>query len=51
MAMKDYIPLNLPLMANPVNWLIVALIVALGIMALTFVFNAGNIAKESENGE
>ena len=37
-SIKKYIPLNLPMMANPVNWLIVALIVALGGVAIAAIF-------------
>jgi hypothetical protein len=46
--MRDYIPLNLALMANPVNWVIVALMVLLGGMALAYVTQLAPAPKNDQ---
>lgn len=47
-----YIPLNFALLANPVNWLIVALVVMLGGAAFIAILSStgSNFAKENADG-
>lgn len=47
--LKKYIPLNFALMMNPVNWLIVALIVVLGGVALASIIPSTNAFQAEEN--
>lgn len=42
--MLKYIPLNFTLMSNPVNWVIVALVLLLGGLGLTLVVNGIDIS-------
>lgn len=44
--MTKYIPLNFALMANPVNWLIVTLMVLLAGIAFALVFHPANDEAE-----
>lgn len=39
MAIKDKIPLNLELMMNPVNWVIILLMVAIAGLAIHLIFS------------
>lgn len=41
----EYVPLNFGLMADPVNWLIVALMVAIGGFGLSLVVHGFDINK------
>lgn len=50
---KNAIPLNFALLASPVNWLIVALIVALGGVAVAAIITSTNASfaqEENSNG-
>lgn len=50
---KGVIPLNFALLANPINWVIVALIVALGGVAIAAIITATNASfaqDENSNG-
>jgi hypothetical protein len=38
MALKDNIPLNFELLSNPVNWVIILLMVAIAGMAVNLIF-------------
>jgi predicted membrane channel-forming protein YqfA (hemolysin III family) len=40
MAIRDYIPLNFALMANPYNWLVIALMVAIAGAGLAFIVSS-----------
>ena len=39
--MTKYIPLNFALMSNPINWIIITLMVLLAGMAFALVFHPG----------
>ena len=41
-TLKKYLPLNFALLANPVNWAIVFLMVAMAGVALALIFKPGN---------
>lgn len=41
-TVRKFVPLNFTLMAEPVNWLIVPVIVLLGGLALALVFHPAN---------
>ena len=41
-AVTKYIPLNFALMSNPINWIIITLMVLLAGMAFALVFHPGN---------
>lgn len=43
---KTYIPLNWDLVSNPVNWIVVMLMVAVAGFALALLFNASDGAFE-----
>lgn len=47
-AVKKYIPLNFALLSNPINWVIVALIVALGGVALVAIINPNASPAQEE---
>lgn len=38
-AVRKYLPLNFALMANPVNWVIITLMVALAGLGLALIFD------------
>lgn len=40
MAARDYIPLNFELMANPINWVIIYLMVIIAGLGLSLIFPA-----------
>lgn len=42
MAVSDHVPINTELAGNPVNWLIVFLMVAISGLALSLVFSKVN---------
>jgi hypothetical protein len=44
---KKYIPLNFALLANPVNWIIVILMVVLAGMFLAFIFSQNVTTEEN----
>lgn len=44
---KNYLPINFAILSNPVNWVLVTLMVALAGVALTFVFNS---SQGNKNG-
>lgn len=43
MDIKDKIPLNLELMANPINWVIIILMVAIAGLALHLIFKTPTV--------
>ena len=45
--MRKYIPLNFALMANPINWVIITLMVLLAGMAFALVFHPANSEDNS----
>ena len=46
---QKYIPLNFNYLANPVNWLIVALIVALGGVAIAAIISSTNASPAQDD--
>lgn len=44
---KDYIPLNFSLLGNPVNWVIITLMVMLAGVALSFIMQSQNSPEEN----
>lgn len=40
---KSYIPLNFELAGNPVNWIIVLLMVAIAGLAVSLIFHPANV--------
>lgn len=45
-ALKKWLPLNFSLLGNPVNWVIVVLMVAIAGMAMAIIFNRGKISTD-----
>ena len=45
MALADKIPLNLELMGNPINWVIILLMIAIAGMALHLIFSTPQMAS------
>lgn len=43
---KGFVPLNFDLMANPVNWIIVTMMVLLAGMALAFVMKSTQLSAD-----
>jgi len=48
MDLKKYIPLNFELMLNPVNWVIVFLMIAIAGVGLAFILQQSTLNSESE---
>ncbi len=51
MDIKEYIPLNFELMKNPLNWIIVFLMIAIAGLGLAFVMQSFSGRNSSENGK
>lgn len=51
MALKDRIPLNWELIGNPVNWVMVALMIAIATVALALVVKPGKSLLPTNEGE
>lgn len=49
-SVKNAIPLNWGLLRNPVNWVIVFLMVAVAGAAIAVIFSATGAEKEESNG-
>jgi hypothetical protein len=47
-SIRKYVPLNFELMGNPVNWVIVTLMVLFAGVALTFVFEGADALQTKE---
>lgn len=46
---KSYIPLNFDLMSNPINWIIIALMVILAGVAASYIFTAASPENRANN--
>jgi hypothetical protein len=44
MAIKDYVPLNLELMAHPINWIIIVLMVAIAGLGIALITHSAAAA-------
>lgn len=44
--LKNYTPLNFELIGNPINWVIVVLMVAIAALAVSLIFHPDNFATE-----
>lgn len=44
--LKSYIPLNFELMSNPVNWIIIVLMLLVAGVALAFIMNNSTATEE-----
>ncbi len=51
MPIKDYIPLNFELMKNPINWVIIFLMVALAGTALVYILQSFSGQNVSNDGK
>lgn len=45
-ALRKWLPLNFALIGNPVNWVIVVLMIAIAGIAMTLIFNRGKISTD-----
>ncbi len=43
--LKEYLPINFALVSNPVNWVIVALMIAIAAMALYYIYPSNNVEE------
>lgn len=45
---KSFTPLNLELIGNPVNWVIVVLMIAIAALAVSLIFHPDNFQSAAE---
>jgi hypothetical protein len=49
-TLRKYIPINFELIANPINWVIVVLMVVIAGLALAVIFPTNDISEGKNNG-
>lgn len=46
--LKKYLPLNFDLMANPINWIVILVMVLIAVLAISLVFNSSNTMENAD---
>jgi hypothetical protein len=48
---KGFVPLNFGLLANPYNWIVISLMIAIGGLALGLIFHPANIVVSANTAD